>query len=126
MPGSANGLISIYIPIRESSRAAAVRSEVRAAYGVGRIGTRHPGWVAAELPCGNSAGTLAESIIYSQPMRKIRRLHVYVRKRVENRRLRGKWAVCGYRRGNPGLLRRQRVETKGSGQKWRPGALPRA
>ena len=33
--------------------------------------TRHPQWVAVELPRGNCAGTTAESRIYSQPMRKI-------------------------------------------------------
>jgi hypothetical protein len=47
--------------------------------------TRHPQRVAAGIPRGNRAGTPAESNIYSQQTRKIRRLHVYARKHVENK-----------------------------------------
>jgi hypothetical protein len=52
--------------------------------------TRHPQRVAAGIPRDNRAGTLAESGIYSQQARKIRRLHVYAGKRVENEAAKGK------------------------------------
>jgi hypothetical protein len=52
--------------------------------------TRHPQRVAAGIPRGNRAGTLAESISYSQQMRKIRRLQVYACKHVENKAAKGK------------------------------------
>jgi len=46
-------------------------------------------WVAAGIPRGNRAGTLAESGIYSQQPRNIRRLQVYARKHVENTAAKG-------------------------------------
>jgi hypothetical protein len=65
-------------------------SEKRHAFGMGRGRTRHPQRVAAEIPRGNSAGTLAESGIYSHRAQKIRRLRVYAGKRVENKVAKGK------------------------------------
>jgi hypothetical protein len=48
-------------------------------------------------------------------MRKIRRLQVYAGKRVENKRLKGKWAVCGCCGSNLGLLRVNVLKTKDRG-----------
>jgi len=59
---------------------------------IGFRGRRHPQRVAAGILRGNRAGTLAESDIYSQQARKIGRLHVYVRKHVENKAAKGKMA----------------------------------
>jgi hypothetical protein len=67
-----------------------------------------------------------ESASYGPPTRKIRRLQVYAGKRVENKAAKGKMGGSRFLRGNLGLLRRKPVEGKGSGQKWHPGALPRA
>ena len=61
--------------------------------------TRHPARVAAGIPRGNCAGTLAESASYGQQARKIRRLQVYARKHVENKAAKGEMGGSRLLRG---------------------------
>jgi len=76
--------------------------------------TRHPQKGAAELPCGNSAGTLAESAPCSARPHKHWGLRVYVGQREWNQTAKRKTACARLPRGNARLLRRERVESKGS------------
>ena len=92
----------------------------------GMIVTRHPRMGAVEIPCGNSAGTLAESAPCSARPHKHWRLHVYVRQHEWNQAAKGKMAGSRLPRGNLGLLRRQRDESKGPELEWASRARSRA
>ena len=92
------GLAGLLCAIREGQNLAVLRT--------GCKGDTSPPNGSCRDTGGNRAGTTTTSAAYSQQARKMGRLQVYAGKRVENRRLRGKCAVRGYRESNLGLLRR--------------------